>query len=187
MKHFVWHRTDGSIGGTFTMTNGVPDDMDPRNEQTTHPAAKQAHQDASSRMGFNGWVPYDCPCPPKGMCDCLAERVRDSYVEDGTLRQKPALEILVDGQPYQPGTGHLSRPAGSTVEVMFRCAAPDGHQATVQPLQGPAVVLQAPTPVRFTGGLSQGLWLRVPPLGLTGGVGINSPKVPFARIVLLGA
>lgn len=181
MRHYLWYRSDGSIGGPETMDFGFPAEIDPRDPDpdTADPVAQTIR---GYRIGVDdhaGWHLYDCGCDPTvRVCGHAAERFRDSYVQlpGDVLASRDRVEFLVDGVVTAPNSAEAplnKLPAGS---VSFKLRekspgdVPDGTVAKGYRLGTVDLAEAYPVELTFTGGESSEATLVAPSQGVKGGI-----------------
>lgn len=186
MKHWLWYKSDGSLGGEAIYQFGFPADVDLNDEDSEDERVLGYRNTLATQPDFAGFVAYECPCPPEMVeCDCCRQRhihyYYDTVAEE--LKLKPTFDILVDGvlAPFTVGVGKESvnevttvdAPPGSTVKIRLRQAAgspegiPPGRQMDLECNTSPSVFQSSPVTVTFDGGgQTEEVDAVVPPQGL---------------------
>lgn len=174
MRHYLWHRPDGSLGGHMTFWRGFPETCDPSDPDTTDPTAIGLRAQYTGRPDFGGIVPYDCPCPVDvNVCSCPSDRMWDTRIVGGAVAALPVVGWVVDGVPVEPNAGPVVKTPGADVVVSLAVLSGDVPDGTVvmvrsngQPLLAPAF----PIPLTIVGGVSGDVTFRAPGQGFTGSV-----------------
>jgi len=126
---------------------------------------------------FVDWVEYRCGCAKQPVsCSCANKMLGGHYYNGVVLFPKPAMSVEIAGAEASL-TDPNDYPAGSTVELVLRGFAPDGHVVEISNLLGVYEMLPSATPVTFTDGVTPPVQLSVPPQGVVGGVVANSKYV----------
>lgn len=188
MRHYFKVNSSGFVTGVATQDGGFSDDLDLADDLSQHPDVLAHRGFAQADDDFDGFLRWDCPCPPEEVtCPCPHKRFVDYYVENGALVEKVQLTVVVDGveQPEAINATPLDYPPGTPVELKLRANVPDGTIATITP-RGRASIAKSTTEVTFTDGESEPLTLSAPAQGTTGFVTGTGKKVRQFSVALRG-
>jgi len=191
MKHYLWYKTDGTIGGTCDKTGGWASGEDPSEATPTDVGAAAVKAATEAYADFAGWIAYDCGCGTEvGFCSHGDEKIRDSYSDAGTLTAMPAFTLDLDASTVSGPTFEtpLDKATGACTLKIVSATVPDG--ATVKVTggykTGPALHDALPVTLTFTSGETDTVALNSPPVGLTAGVNLQG-KYVFGALYLKGA
>ena len=192
MKHYVWHRTDGSIGGHMQFQGGFPVGCDPADPATTDPRAQALRATYTAKPEYGGIVAYTCGCGAgqTGFCGCANARVRDAIVVGGVVTAMATMQWRVDGvliDPLGVSDPPLDKTPGANVVVSLVGAVPDGVAVSIQRNTSPDLAQSFPVVLTFTGGETDQATLRAPGAGLTGAVvAYHRVYVPWSGLKIRG-
>lgn len=192
MKHWLWYKTNGELGGELIYPCGFPDDFDPNDADSKDPQVIAFRKNFVDLPDFHGFVSYACPCGPEAVyCDCPRQRHLRSYVSGGELAPKPTYEMVLDGVviPFSLGFGVHSKNTVATVDrtpgqvssLYLRETAdtpesiPDGVPFRIRcPNPNATMLEQDPTEVVFEKGRTPAVDVVAPPgAGLIEALGVS--------------
>lgn len=176
MKHWLWHKSDGEVGGDSTYPGGWPAELDLNDVNETDSRVVQVRAHHVIMDDFAGFVAYECACPSGDVhCGCAAVKMGTSRVNIGTglLEDRPAFTVLVGGANYNQGDVNDVTP-GATVTLSLSGTFPDGTKVDVSSVAGEADLIQtSPQVLTFTGNVTNSINLTAPAQGLTGRVALQ--------------
>lgn len=183
MKHWLWYRADGSIGGEILLPGGhdVSHDMNDASEGAPQ-TVKDLRAIATEFEGFHAFAPYECACPSEDVyCDCSRQQCIGCYYDGAALVAKPTYELVLDNVviPFVVGQGikanntveTVDRVPGVTSQLKVRVkgdspeAIPDGTSIFIHCV-GAEVLAVNPTELQFTSGETPTVALVAPPQGM---------------------
>jgi len=184
VRHYIWYKADGAIGGQEVHGGGFPNDCDLTDPDTQNPLAQQLR---ANRIRLNpefaGYLAYDCSCDPSEVwCQCPYHKQATSYVDDGEIVARPTVTMVVDGvdTPSNTADAPLLRTPGANLSIKFRAPeVPNGVQIVVprQASIGPDMVPNWPITFTFDGGETNSITLYAPAVrGMMSGLGFYEER-----------
>jgi hypothetical protein len=190
MRHFLWLKADGLIGGFHVITGGWSVGFDPTDLTESNLQAKfirDSHENAGD--GFASYFEYNCPCDTSvGLCDCVNTAVEQCHVEAGALTLKPTLAILLDSQNAAGTTADtpLVLPAGTDVTCQLTTdSIPDGTVAQLVRVGGPDNFATYPVDLTFTGNATNTVTFSVPAKGMISAFRVDAAKYVRGQIIFV--
>lgn len=180
MRHWLWYKTSGELGGDLTRWGGWPAEVDFNDPDYPDADVQKARADIVAKPDFAGFLAFECPCtcdpedPASGMCNCCCVNIRDKYVALPAveLTTKPGMVMLLDGSPVN-NDDLQSHPPGTVLPLVFAAAVPDsipdGYQVLVKHGRDPAQILADEVVVEFTAGVTPAVNVTAPSQGAVGG------------------
>lgn len=179
MKHFFGATPDGRLYWTFVRTGGYDGtdvDLDADNPQSAHAQHLLSvyNKNQKTNETLDKIVVFECPCPPgsEEVCHCPSEKRLSAYCANGTLTDKPATQLYIDGVSVTNDT-RLSRYPNSLFVIKLVAddpqSIPDGETAQVY---SGAMLEDDVATMTFTNGETNTLTLRAPAQGITGSLAI---------------
>lgn len=186
MRHWLWFKSSGEIGGDLTVASGWDAGLDFTDAGSTDPEV-QYHRDQALLSGgtvgytnltdFAGFIAYDCPCDPEIVwCHHAAEQVGQSKVSGGSLVARPLPKIMVDGvEINHDATVDKTPGAIVTLQLQEVVASdmPNGVVYNATNLNGAEVLQTSPTALTYTGGVTNTINMTAPAQGSVGMVSLK--------------
>jgi len=190
MRHIIWLKADGSIGGFHIITGGWAPDFDPNDLTESNTQAKfvRDHHAANPSNGFHSFFEYECPCSPSaGFCDCPNNTCANCHVDGGLLKIKPTLSLLLTNQVVGATSeiAPLVLAAGAEVPIKFTGSLPDTTVVSVDRVGGPDSFDTLPTTFTFGGNETPEQTFLVPAKGQISVFRIDAGKYVRPRIVVV--
>lgn len=182
MRHWLWYKTSGEIGGEALIGGGWDNSFDFNDSGTLDPTALNSYNYLSSLPGFSGFIAYDCVCDPVIVwCQHATEQVANCRVAGDTLEEKPDYVLLVDGVTIDSLTITDKTPA-TTVTLQLSGALPDDTIIEAINLGNTHLLQTSPTLLTFSGGVTNTINLVTPSQGIVGKIGVLPPNREAAKI-----
>ena len=185
MKHWLWIKKDGSVGGCEIFSGGWSDEHDLNDDgDATHGTVKFIRGLRLKEPDFSHFIEYSCDCAAdEPGCQCPSLAVIHKLFVDGKLVEKPAFDVVLDGVVI-PATQPVDRPPGSTPSLQLRGPMPDGTvvEAIDHPRANVCMLERSPANLTFTGGVTNTIQLSVPIKGMIGRVGLRPTNLAVAKL-----
>ena len=172
MKHWLWYKTDGEIGGEIVRQDGWgAEDLD--DSESTDPIVVGLRATYTAMDGFAGFISFTCG-DASGFCDCAWHRVISQRVDTGgpTLEDKPTYTIKVDAVTVNNGDT-IDKTPGTDVDVHLEGSIGDGVVVDISNGGGVDVLQTSPQQLTFVSGTTNTVTIKAPTAGATGGVGLT--------------
>ena len=185
MRHWLWYKTDGEIGGDITIGGGWDTALDFDDDASTDATVIDNRAGYTGKTGFSGFIAYDCPCPATDVwCEHPAKKVNEGRVDTTgpTLEDKPVMQLQLDAVDIAHDSQTDKVPAATVTLAIDEAVAstiPDAVQVRVANIPGWAELLEtSPQDVSFTSGSTPDVTLKAPAQGLVGAVSVKplNPK-----------
>lgn len=187
MRHFIWYKTSGELGGVESRTGGWDDHVDITDPNTSDSVAQliRSHR-PTSVDDFGGFAIYECDCPIQDShCACPHELVSTHYYESNEFAPKPDRDIELNGAAANLYLPNDFTP-GTTVSLTLRSSVPDGHTLSIENISSLGGIIDGAQSISFTSGISSELNIDVPPQGVMGAITGSSNLIRDFRIIIRG-
>lgn len=192
MKHYLWHKSDGEIGGELTYQGGWPSGKDPSDSECTDPIAASNRAWALDQVGCTAIVEYSCACAGSlEFCSCAVDRCNDSVISEGSVTAKQAVTVCLGGTDKDDAingaeSAYDVTPA-STITLKLKASVADDTEVVLKNCASGEDLIDDDVTLTFTSGVTNEVTINTPAQGLKGGVyTLTTLLVPRTRCVLRG-
>lgn len=192
MKHYFGATADGRLYWTFVIAGGYDNttcDLESDDPQCPHALHLLSVHNKNMKANevLDHIVVFNCPCPPgnDAVCNCPSNKRLEAYSNGGTLTDKPACVLLIDGVDVA-GESLITRAPNAMFTAQL-VADPldieDGETASIYSHE----MLEAGSAVMtFTNGATNTVTLRAPAQGVKGYLSIGGNMVCPHRLYVKG-
>lgn len=190
MRHWLWYKTSGKIGGEITYPGGFDTDWDFNDDQSAEEMVQQFRSEYTGKANFDAFIAYDCPCDPSEVyCDHARQQVKTQRVVGSSLEALPVPEIKVDSTTTADGDV-VDKTPGATVTLDLDIVSGSFSDGTVinatNDPRGPDLIQSPPGVLTYASGVTNQINVVAPAQGQTGRVVLTPANEEDAQVIGFG-
>ena len=180
MKHWLWYKTDGEIGGEIVRRDGWGVE-DLNDSESTDPTVIDLRATYTVMSGFTGFISFTCG-DGDGLCDCACQKVSDERVNlsGPALETKPTFVIKVDSVTMD-NKGTIDKTPSVSVDIHLEGTVPDGVVVCLANAGRVDMLETSPQFLTFSSNVTNTIAITAPTAGATGVVSLVPQNLKDAR------